>query len=237
MFPFYYLESCTSTNDEILNFLQTKSENCAVYTFHQTKGRGQYGNVWEAPKNLNLAYSFALKSQLVTIPPSLFNFYTAVVLRDFLANLTNHEIKIKWPNDIIIHQKKISGMIIEKQKIGKEDFYVIGIGINVLQEEFPRLPKAGSVFTQTQQKYNLEDFATRFHAFFSEKIKIMPEKSDVLEQFNLHLFRKNEISVFEIKNTRQNGIIKYADEDGFLWVELEHDGLQKFYHKQIELLY
>ena len=45
------------------------------------------------------------------------------------------------------------------------------------------------------------------------------------------------VSVFEIKGIRQNGIIRNVDEEGFLWVELENQGLQKFYNKEIELLY
>ena len=128
-------------------------------------------------------------------------------------------------------------MLIEKQKMNNEEFYIIGIGINVLQEDFSQLPKAGSVFTQTSQKFNVIEFTKQFHAFFSEKIIINPEKNEILEQMNAHLFKKNEISVFEINGLRQNGIIKHTDEEGFLWIELEFDGLKKFYHKQIELLY
>ena len=66
--------------------------------------------------------------------------------------------------------------------------------------------------------------------------KPIPEKS-VLEKLNQLLFRKDLISVFEIGQLRQNGIIKNVDEDGYLWVELENDGLQKFFHKEIALLY
>jgi len=58
-----------------------------------------------------------------------------------------------------------------------------------------------------------------------------------MDQFNENLFRKDEISVFEINGERQNGIIKYADEKGELWVDLENDGLKPFYHKEIKLLY
>ncbi|WP_449399841.1 hypothetical protein [Chryseobacterium wanjuense] len=54
--------------------------------------------------------------------------------------------------------------------------------------------------------------------------------------FNANLFRKDEISVFELDKTRQNGIIRHADEKGELWVELE-DGIRSFYHKEIKLFY
>jgi BirA family biotin operon repressor/biotin-[acetyl-CoA-carboxylase] ligase len=55
--------------------------------------------------------------------------------------------------------------------------------------------------------------------------------------FNNSLFRKDEISVFELNEKRQNGIIKNADRNGNLWIELENDGLHSFYHKEIKLLY
>ena len=64
-----------------------------------------------------------------------------------------------------------------------------------------------------------------------------PHSEDILEDFNENLFRKNKISVFELNGVRQNGIIKYADENGFLWIDMEKDGLQKFNNKEIELLY
>ncbi|WP_435523630.1 hypothetical protein [Chryseobacterium indoltheticum] len=58
-----------------------------------------------------------------------------------------------------------------------------------------------------------------------------------MAQFNSNLFRKDEVSVFELDNVRQNGIIKNADENGNIWIELEQSGLQSFYHKEIKLLY
>ena len=59
----------------------------------------------------------------------------------------------------------------------------------------------------------------------------------ILEQYNQHLFKKGSVALFSKNNQRQNGIIQYADENGFLWIELEKEGLQKFFHKEIEMLY
>lgn len=237
MFPIFYLEKCASTNDEILKFINESNSPVAVYTFNQTKGRGQYGNTWENQKDQNLAYSIALKVAGFQMSGSLFNFRTACVLRDFLANLTKTKVEIKWPNDIIIHGKKISGMLIEKQKINGEDFYIIGIGINVLQKDFKGLSKAGSLFTQTHEEFELKEFSEKLHSAFCNSFQIKAEDHQILDDFNENLFRRNQISVFEIDGVRQNGIIKNADENGFLWVELENDGLQKFNNKEIELLY
>lgn len=237
MFPFFYLEKCNSTNDEILHFVKELKSPVAVYTFNQTNGRGQYGNTWDTIKDQNLAYSIALKVRDFPMPGSLFNFHTACILRDFLAKLTNSEVKIKWPNDLIIKVKKVSGMLIEKQKIDGEGYYIAGIGINVLQKDFTGLPKAGSLFTQAQQEFELKNFTEKLHVFLFNSFKNIKSGDEILEEFNNNLFRKNQVSVFEIGGVRQNGIIKNADENGYLWVELENDGLQKFQNKEIELLY
>lgn len=237
MFPIFYLEKCNSTNDEILYYVKENHSPAAVYTFNQINGRGQYGNTWKTNKDHNLAYSIALKVRDFQISGSLFNFHTASILRDFIAKLTKNSVEIKWPNDIIINAKKVSGLLIEKQKIDGENYYIGGIGINVLQTDFAGLPKAGSILTQTKHRFDLVDFTAKLHTHFCGSFQKELSAEGVLEDFNKNLFRKNQISVFEQNGVRQNGIIRHADENGFLWIELEKDGLQKFNNKEIELLY
>lgn len=230
------LEKCFSTNDEILNHIY-KDEPTAVFTFNQLKGRGQYGNEWKIIPNQNLAYSLAINSSEIKISNNILNYYTAIIVRDFLANLTKSSAKIKWPNDIILNGKKVCGILIEKKKIDEAEYYIIGIGINVLQTDFEGLPKAGSILSATGLKANLQSFTEEFHQYVILHLNDLPDENKVLADYNFHLFRKNEISVFQKNNLRQNGIINNADKMGFLWIDLENDGLQKFFHKEIEMLY
>ncbi|HMU06361.1 MAG TPA: biotin--[acetyl-CoA-carboxylase] ligase, partial [Kaistella sp.] len=164
-------------------------------------------------------------------------FHTAAILRDFLANLTKTEAAIKWPNDLIIKNKKVSGILIEKKTINEKSYFIIGIGLNVLQENFENLPKAGSLLTQTGIQFNLEDLTNQLHEFILNHISEEITDENLLAKLNVNLFRKDLVSVFEIKGLRQNGIIQNVDENGFLWVDLENEGLKKFFHKEIELLY
>lgn len=232
----HHFENCFSTNDEILSVLN-EDESTAVFTFNQTKGRGQYGNIWKVIPNQNLAYSLALKTSKVNISDTFLNYYTAIIVRDFLANLTNANVKIKWPNDIILNGKKVCGILIEKKKIDHEEYYIIGIGINVLQNDFSHLPKAGSVLSVTGLNFDLNQFVNEFHQHIISRLKDIDPEEMILNIYNNSLFRKDEISVFQKNDLRQNGIIKNADKNGFLWIELENEGLQKFFHKEIELLY
>ena len=231
-----YFNNCASTQDELIDFLNQhylSEDFLAVYTFNQTKGRGQYGNSWENLPEENLAYSFALKTKNINVSDTCFNFYTAILVRDFIANLTKTEVKIKWPNDLILKNKKICGMLFEKNK----NYFVVGIGINILQENFKNLPKAGSVLSQTGLSFELKGFTESFHQYLFEHLVQKEIPNNILELYHLHLYRKNEVSVFEKNEVRQNGIIQNVDENGYIWIDLENEGLQKFFHKEIELLY
>ena len=231
-----YFNNCASTQDELIDFLNQhylSEDFLAVYTFNQTKGRGQYGNSWENLPEENLAYSFALKTKNINVSDTCFNFYTAILVRDFIANLTKTEVKIKWPNDLILKNKKICGMLFEKNK----NYFVVGIGINILQENFKNLPKAGSVLSQTGLSFELKAFTESLHQYLFEHLVQKEIPNNILELYHLHLYRKNEVSVFEKNKVRQNGIIENVDETGHIWIDLENEGLQKFFHKEIELLY
>lgn len=238
MIRLFYLKECSSTHDVIEKFLSHDTLDLqAVYTFNQTKGKGQYGNSWESGHNLSLAYSVAVPDELVKLPGHLFNFHTAEILADFLAILTKQIPEIKWPNDIIIRNKKVSGILIEKKMMKRRSYFLIGIGLNILEENFKHLPKAGSLLTQTGIRFNLEKVTESLHQYLGDHLMKPISEISVLEKLNDHLFRKDLISVFEIGHMRQNGIIKRVDGDGYLWVDLENDGLQKFFHKEITLLY
>ena len=235
----FYIQQCSSTNDEIINLLKSHNgiRELTLYTFDQTKGRGQYGNTWDTAPNQNLAFSMALLQKEVSQSDILFNFHTANILRDFIAKKTETKVEVKWPNDIIIHHKKVSGMLIEKKKIGKNVYFIVGIGLNLLQRNFQNLPKAGSILTQTKKEFDLENWTKEMHTFFLEKVFKPVSSEEILDQYHHFLFKKDEVSVFEIDKIRQNGIIKKVDEQGYLWIDLENEGLKRFYHKEIKLLY
>lgn len=238
MSQLFYLKECSSTNDEISKFLlYENSDFVALHTFNQTRGRGQYGNTWSSAAEKNLAYTLAVKAENFQLSGFMFNYYTAIVIRDFLANLTANNTKIKWPNDIILKNKKIVGILIEKKKINQNNYFIIGAGFNVLQEKFDEISNAGSILTQTGKYFDLNEFTLALHNDLNENLNKIPSEDEIMHDFNSRLFRKDEISVFELNEKRQNGIIKNADRNGNLWIDLEEDGLRSFYHKEIKLLY
>jgi BirA family biotin operon repressor/biotin-[acetyl-CoA-carboxylase] ligase len=237
MTPLYHLSQCESTNSEILNFLPSDTPSLvALFTENQTKGRGQYGNRWQSGQHLNLAYSLAVPCQSFSSSALVFNFHTAVLSRFFIDKMTDAQVFLKWPNDLIIANKKIAGLLVEKVKHQGLDYYIFGMGLNLLQVDFGDMISAGSILSQTGKSFDLISFAEDLHSFLVTNI-LHCDAEKVHSDYNFHLFRKNSISVFEINSIRQNGIIKSVGHEGYLWVELEHDGLKKFAHKELKLLY
>ena len=159
-----------------------------------------------------------------------------MLVKKFIANLTDKSVKIKWPNDIIVQNKKVCGILLEKKKIKGNQYFIIGIGINILQEEFDDISNAGSLYTQTKGCFDLKEFTEDFHIIMTQNLKLIPSESEILNLFNKNLYKKDEISVFEKEEVRQNGIIRFADENGEIHIEFEN-GVQSFYHKEIKLLY
>lgn len=150
MSELFFLKECSSTNDEISQVLLYPHLNfVGLYTFNQTKGRGQYGNSWISNADQNLAYTIAIKTKNTLLSDFLFNYYTATAIREFLAIVTDLQVQIKWPNDLILNRKKIAGILLEKKRFNGENYFIIGCGINILQEKFGKISNAGSILTQT----------------------------------------------------------------------------------------
>jgi len=130
-------ESTTSTNDEAIRSARAGAPEGEVFVAEtQTKGRGRLGRIWESPQGKNLAVSLLLRPQ---IPPAEAPKLTLVAgaaihetLLDFLPQPLKSELRIKWPNDVYCHGKKLAGVLAESEtQKGKVDWVVLGIGIDV----------------------------------------------------------------------------------------------------------
>jgi len=151
-----YLSVCQSTND-IANQLSTQNqaiEGQVVWTSHQTKGRGQRGNTWEAQADQNLTFSLILMPTFLDASQQFrLHILTSLAILDSLKNFAN--FKIKWPNDIYFQDSKIGGILIENTlQATKIKNSVIGIGLNIHQTEF-ETSTATSLSKKKKKKYEL----------------------------------------------------------------------------------
>ncbi|MCM8799662.1 MAG: biotin--[acetyl-CoA-carboxylase] ligase, partial [Candidatus Omnitrophica bacterium] len=129
----YYFETVTSTMD-IANQLILKDtpEGTLVVAESQTEGRGRLGRSWFSPKYKGIYVSLILKPSIFPNQAGLLTFLCAVSVVEAINELTSLDTKIKWPNDIILSQKKLGGILLElSAEMDRIHYAIVGIGINV----------------------------------------------------------------------------------------------------------
>lgn len=232
-------ESLSSTNSQLFELSKKNAKSWTViWTSHQTQGKGYSGNSWISEFGKNIAVSVLIKNDLHYSELIYFNQWVCNVICDFLSSYTE-DVSVKWPNDIIIKNKKVCGVLIETHKIDNQLNIITGIGLNVNQINFDLLLKAGSLSTQTGQIYNLEEILSGLLTKLKSSYHLIEKREweSIIEKYNSKLFRKDKVSVFKIEDELFNGIIQSVDESGLLNVKLENGSINKFKHKEIELMY
>ena len=123
-------KSVKSTNDKAIKFIQTgKHSSGLIFSENQTKGKGTMGKKWVSKKgNLYLTIYFEINQKKINFKH--YAVLNAYLLKYLLKKNYSDQIKIKWPNDLLILKKKICGILQEVVKNGKKNFLIIGIGIN-----------------------------------------------------------------------------------------------------------
>ncbi len=147
-----FLPNVDSTNSYAMQLLKNvkPKEGTVVYAGAQTQGRGQRAKVWDSEPGRNITMSVILFPSFLELKNQRFLYQiTALACYDTIAaNLdkSQFDIKIKWPNDILVNSKKVSGILIENNLIeNKLLSSVLGIGMNVNQKKFEQQPNATSL--------------------------------------------------------------------------------------------
>jgi len=163
-----YVPQCHSTNTlaAALGEKIGTPEGTVVITDHQTAGRGQRGKTWEAEPGKNLTFSLILKPYFLAAKDQFqLNEAISVGIARYIASRVVHNVAIKWPNDILVQDKKVCGILIENhlhsESIGCS---IVGIGLNINQQSFAET-NAESIGMITGLDYHLRDeFEALLHA-------------------------------------------------------------------------
>lgn len=160
-------DSIDSTNSRALELAQNSANDGQVILAHeQSAGRGQYGRTWSAPSRSSVLLSVLLFPPAALRRPVIFTSWAAVAVGDLIFDLVGLQAKIKWPNDVLLHGKKVCGILIEQRTTGLPDHplaTIVGIGLNVSQsgENFQaaNLPEAGSLLSLTGRSLDYSEVA------------------------------------------------------------------------------
>ena len=192
------LDDVSSTNLYLRKLIKDKSinENILVSTNYQEKGRGQRSNIWESEKNMNILISFLYVHTTNNYDLFKFNMLISLAIYDFLSKYFKTGLKIKWPNDLMINNKKIAGVLV--QNIESNFKSIIGVGININQKEFKNFsPQATSFSNELNKEFN--------------RNALILELMNNFENYLINYFQFNDL-----KNSYMLKIYKFKQQTNFL---------------------
>ncbi|MDD4954156.1 MAG: biotin--[acetyl-CoA-carboxylase] ligase [Candidatus Omnitrophica bacterium] len=152
----YYFEGAASTMDIAAELsLKGAPEGTIVIAESQTKGRGRLGRIWFSPKYKGIYLSLILRPRILPAQASALTLLAAVSICEAIREITGITAQIKWPNDILVHNKKVGGILTElSAETDKINFVVIGIGLNINNDKKSLIAGALSLKEQKKESIN-----------------------------------------------------------------------------------
>ncbi len=188
---YFFLSETDSTNlhaSALLSGMKRKETFCVVSDF-QRNGRGQGRNKWISEPGLNILLSFVVFPSFLDACRNFFLSQIAAISISECLKSRIQNLRIKWPNDILAGNKKISGILIENSILGnKVKHSIIGMGINVNQSIFPDLnPEATSILNETGNITDIKEMIGELEKAFTLWYSLLENES--YEQIRQHYYR------------------------------------------------
>lgn len=248
------IRACLSTRimgrNEIICLTQTDSTNSqakrlaaegapegtVVVAESQTSGRGRRGRSWFSPAGQSIYTSIILRPTLAPFQTPQITLMTAVAVARALQEATGLNAKIKWPNDILIADKKIAGILTEiTTEMDAVDYVVVGLGVNVntTAAEMPSDIRsiATSVRIESGRRFSRTDLlCSLLHHFESSYDTLQHEGFKPImaqwRQMSDIIGRPVYVDVLDIRHT---GIVEAVDDDGVLILKDNNGRLHRIF--------
>lgn len=217
------LVTVDSTNNYAMKLIDQDMarHGMTILAQEQTAGKGQRGRKWVDRKGESLLMSLIVCPEYGLQSQFQFSATIAVAIAKYLQKCIPYgSVAIKWPNDIIINDKKSAGLLIENVIRGSQWAYsVIGIGLNVLQTNFgPDLPHATSLNKEHPSQYNIRLLAEEISASILDALKMQLTEQTAISQYNFFLYKRNQLQTFSTQDVLWEGTIVGANADGTLTI-------------------
>ncbi|MCD8741287.1 biotin--[acetyl-CoA-carboxylase] ligase [Mucilaginibacter roseus] len=237
------LKQVDSTNTFLKNLLANStpvSEGTVIMAEEQFAGRGQRQNTWYAQPGKNITASILLNPSFLNINNQFdLNRAVSVGIQRALKPILGNKLKVKWPNDIYYDDYKVGGILIENilfSNILKHA--IVGIGLNVNQDEFPQdVTNASSVKQILHRDYDLKvllsDLCSGIEAAYLE-LKA-GKVQELRNEYTQYLYGLNEKRQFKSNNYIFDATITGVAPNGLLVLQNENEELT-FDLKELEFL-
>ncbi len=234
-----------STNTFALGLLRGAeiNEGTVITAKIQHAGRGQRGNSWFSEPGKNIICSIILKPVFLPITKQ-FDLTRAIALgiSDALVELLpGSKVHVKWPNDIIVDNKKVAGILIENIVNGDQiSASVIGLGMNLNQATFgEESPNAISIFQLTGKEFELTEALKHLCSHIEARyLQLRASQFEKLRlDFHQRLFRLGEVSRYTDFKSIFDANLEGITDEGLICLK-DNNGLQRQYNfKEVGLLF
>ncbi len=221
---FVYVEDIDSTNSFLLSSDEEFEDGTIVLAEYQSNGRGRKERNWLSEKGKNLTFSILLKNNLNPQDLQVLSMYTSLAIIKALDALYDINAKLKWPNDILVNDSKICGILVEASFLGNSlEKVVIGVGLNVNQFNFPgeyRI-KPTSLRRELKREVNREEVLSEIINILEELLEEFPiNKIKILKEWQEHCPFVGDNIAIDVDNTTKYGIFDSIDENGNLVLKI-----------------
>ncbi len=217
---FIYSETIDSTNSFLLGNEQKLANGTVILTEYQENGRGRFKRPWESNKGENLTFSILLRKKYLMLNPNHINLAASLAVSSAIENLFQLKTDLKWPNDVLIKNKKVSGILLESSTKGsKLEKIVVGIGINVNQTkydgEFKIQPT--SIKFELRREANRERLLSEILNGFEELLHSLEESpKKVLDEWRENCRMIGERITIDTGTEKKSGVFYDIDANGFM---------------------
>ncbi len=232
--PIIELDTIDSTNNYAMRLIDadTAQPGLTIIAREQTQGKGQRGRVWQANPGESLLMSIIAEPMHSLERQFLFNVAATLGIAEVLQKICeNCDIRIKWPNDIIVNDKKAGGVLIENVIRGSRWAYsIIGLGLNVLQDEMAGdLPYAASLKMASGKIIDIIALTSLLRKQILHNIYNADDGAMML-MYNQYLYRKGQMQRFEEEGNIWEALVNGVTADGQLVVQRTDGTMQRYTH-------
>ena len=189
--------------DSTNTYLKENYKNLDNFTFvdasFQTSGRGRNNRNWKSEKGENLLFSLLIKDEVLI---NKFKSLSIISALSVIETINIDNLSIKWPNDVYYKDNKLVGILLEGVTTNKFECLIIGIGINVNQEEFigdyKREPT--SLYRILNRKVDIDKLKIKVYENIEHNFNLVKKEYDFYDEISKLDYLKNKDVFADINN-------------------------------------
>lgn len=235
----FWFDSVSSTNQTAAELASQRDfiEGSAVIAKEQKAGRGQAQKGWDSFSGKDFMGSVLLKPTFIKAHQSfLLNIFSSLAVADVVCHY-GIKPQVKWPNDIFIGNKKVSGILIENRlKAQSINQSIIGIGLNVNGDFSNSEFQAISLSQVLGRKLDLLEVEARLMEGLEKRYLQLKSNASLKTEYMNLLMGYHEEVILEIEGVQKKGKILHLDESGRIDLRFGSEDLHQLAHGEVKII-